>query len=128
MKRLVAVLVCILLILFLTACISSSGYSEERYKEISEIYLINYAYRSPEKTLEFFEYETEGISVGSIYYGCYYSADNEVTVPDFYMSDNLGEKYEDDGGTYFGKPNSGTDWCFIKQLSDKWFYYELHWG
>ena len=92
MKRLVAVLVCILLILSLTACVSSSGYSEEKYKEISEIYLINYAYRSPEKTLEFFEYETEGLSVGSIYYGCYYSADNEVTVPDFYMSDNLGEK------------------------------------
>ena len=53
MKRFVMVLVCILLVLSLTACISSSGYSEEKYKEISDIYLINYAYRSPEKTLEF---------------------------------------------------------------------------
>lgn len=37
-------------------------------------------------------------------------------------------EYEADGGTYFGKPNNGTDWCFIKEITDKWYYYELHWG
>ena len=31
-----------------------------------------------------------------------------------------------DGGVYFGKPNNGTDWCFIKKISDNWCYYELH--
>lgn len=31
-------------------------------------------------------------------------------------------------GTYFGKPNNGTDWCFVKQITNNWYYYELHWG
>jgi hypothetical protein len=31
-------------------------------------------------------------------------------------------------GTYFGKPNNGTDWCFAKQTINNWYYYELHWG
>ena len=31
-------------------------------------------------------------------------------------------------GVYFGRPNNGTDWCYIKQISDNWYYYELHWA
>ena len=38
------------------------------------------------------------------------------------------DMHEGDGGAYFGKPNNGTDWCFIKKISDKWYYYELHWA
>ena len=59
---------------------------------------------------------------------CCDKCDNEVVIPDFYQDDNLGEQYEGDGGNYFGKPSSGTDWCFIKQITDNWYYYELHWG
>lgn len=60
----------------------------------------------------------------NIVYGIY----NEVVVPDFYSGDISGEKYEDDGGTYFGKPDNGTDWCFIKKITNNWYYYELHWA
>ena len=65
---------------------------------------------------------------GGVYYGYYYTANNDIEVPDFYAGGNLGERYEADGGTYFGKPNNGTDWCFIKKITDKWYYYELHWA
>ena len=33
-----------------------------------------------------------------------------------------------DDGVYFGSPNNGTDWCYIKRISDNWYYYELHWA
>ena len=33
-----------------------------------------------------------------------------------------------DGGEYFGRPNNGTDWCFVKKITDCWYYYELHWA
>lgn len=128
MKKIVAILICGFLMISLVACVGSTGYSDKVYEEISEKYPIGYAHLSPLDETKFFEYKTEGISVGSVYYGYYYSENNEILVPDFYLSDNLGEKYEKDGGTYFGKPNNGTDWYFVKQLSDKWFYYELHWG
>ena len=45
-----------------------------------------------------------------------------------FSGDNFGSRYEDDGGVYFGKPNDGTDWCFIKKITSNWYYYELHWG
>lgn len=51
-----------------------------------------------------------------------------LLVKDFYDGNNLGQQYETDAGTYFGKPNDGTDWCFIKVITDNWYYYELHWG
>ena len=102
--------------------------STKRYNEISGYVLENIDTLSPKKELEFFDYETTGLSIGGVYYGYYYTANNDIEVPDFYSGGNLGERYEVDGGTYFGKPNNGTDWCFIKKITDKWYYYELHWA
>ena len=117
----------ILVLISLTACTGMS-ISFQKYDEISDYVLKNKDTVLRQKEIEFFDYETTGLSIGGVYYGYYYTANNDIVVPDFYMDDNLGEQYEDDGGTYFGKPNSSKDWCFIKQITDKWYYYELHWG
>ena len=127
MKRLVSVLILILLMFSFTAC-EGMSVSTKRYDEISNYVLENIDTLSPEKEIEFFDYEATGLSIGSVYYGYYYTANNDIEVPDFYAGGNLGERYEADGGTYFGKPNNGTDWCFIKKITDKWYYYELHWA
>ncbi len=126
-KRFAVIAVCILVLISLAACGNAGWYSAQKYKEISANYVEDSAYFSSEDD-SFVVYEAQGMLDGSIYYGYYYSANNEILVPDFYLSDNLGEKLEADGGTYFGKPNDGTYWCFIKQITDNWFYYELHWG
>ena len=102
--------------------------SNKRYDEISGYVLENIDTLSPKKEIQFFDYEATGLSIGGVYYGYYYTTNNAIEVPDFYSGDNLGEIYEADGGTYFGKPNNGTDWCFIKKITDKWYYYELHWA
>lgn len=117
----------VVIIFAITACAGISV-STKRYNEISNYVLENKDTILSEKEIEFFDYETIGLSSAGVYYGYYYTADNEVVIPDFYQDDNWGEQYDEDGGTYFGKPNSGTDWCFIKQITDNWYYYELHWG
>ena len=127
MRKLVLVLVCIMVIISLTAC-EGMSVSNKRYIEISNYVLENIDNLSSEKEIEFFDYETTGLSIGGVYYGYYYTSNNEIAVPDYYLGGNLGEKHEADGGTYFGKPNNGTDWCFIKKIADNWFYYELHWA
>ena len=127
MKRKFLFLILVLVIVCFTACAKTS-ISTQGYDEISIYVMDNKDSISIEKELEFFDYEAKGLTVGGVYYGYYYTANNEVVVPDFYADDNLGERYEADGGTYFGKPNNGTDWCFVKQITDNWYYYELHWG
>lgn len=127
MKRFLAILTCVLVMLSFTSC-EGMAISNKRYNEISNYVLENIDTLAPEKEIEFFDYETTGLSIGGVYYGYYYTVKNEISVPDFYLGDNLGEQYELDGGTYFGKPNSGTDWCFIKKITDNWYYYELHWA
>ncbi len=127
MKRLSLILTFVLIVSCFTACTKTS-ISTQRYDEISNYVLENKDSITTEKELEFFDYEATGLTVGGVYYGYYYTANNEVVVPSFYVEDNLGEQYEADGGTYFGKPNDGTDWCFVKQIADNWYYYELHWG
>ena len=127
MKRLISILILVLLMFSFTAC-EGMSVSTKRYDEISGYVLENIDTLSPKKELEFFDYETTGLSIGGVYYGYYYTANNDIEVPDFYSGGNLGERYEADGGTYFGKPNNGTDWCFIKKITDKWYYYELHWA
>ena len=127
MRKLVSVLVCIMVIISLTAC-EGMSISNKRYVEISNYVLENIDNLSSEKEIEFFDYETTVLSIGGVYYGYYYTSNNEIAVPDYYSGGNLGEKYEADDGTYFGKPNNGTDWCFIKKIADNWFYYELHWA
>ena len=126
MKRLLSILILVLLMFSFTAC-EGMSVSTKRYDEISDYVLENINTLSPEKEIEFFDYEATGLSIGGVYYGYYYTANNDIEVPDFYSGGNLGERYEADGGTYFGKPNNGTDWCFIKKITDKWYYYELHW-
>ena len=127
MKRLISILILVLLMFSFTAC-EGMSVSTKRYDEISGYVLENIDTLSPEKEIEFFDYEATGLSIGGVYYGYYYTANNDIEVPDFYAGGNLGERYEADGGTYFGKPNNGTDWCFIKKITDKWYYYELHWA
>lgn len=127
MKKLFSVLIFVIVIISLTAC-EGMSVSDEKYDEISNYVLENIDNLSSEKQIEFFAYETTGLSTGGVDYGYYYTLNNEIAVPDYYSGGNLGEKYEDDNGTYFGKPNNGTDWCFIKQITDNWFYYELHWA
>ena len=127
MKRFISFLILVLLMFSFTAC-EGMSVSTKRYDEISNYVLENIDTLSPEKEIEFFDYEATGLSIGGVYYGYYYTANNDIEVPDFYAGGNLGERYEADGGTYFGKPNNGTDWCFIKKITDKWYYYELHWA
>ena len=127
MRKLISILVCIIVMISLTACEGMSG-SNKKYNEISNYVLDNIDAISSEKEIEFFDYETTGLSIGGVYYGYYYTLNNEIAIPDYYSGGNLGEKYEADDGTYFGKPTNGTDWCFIKKITDNWFYYELHWA
>ena len=127
MKRFISFLILVLFLFTFTAC-EGMSVSTKRYDEISNYVLENIDTLSPEKEIEFFDYEATGLSIGGVYYGYYYTANNDIEVPDFYAGGNLGERYEADGGTYFGKPNNGTDWCFIKKITDKCYYYELHWA
>ena len=127
MKKILSFSFLLLLIFSLSAC-EGMSVSTKRYNEISGYVLENIDNLSPKKELEFFDYEATGLSIGGVYYGYYYTANNDIEVPDFYSGGNLGERYEADGGTYLGKPNNGTDWCFIKKITDKWYYYELHWA
>ena len=127
MKKLISVLMCAFIVFSFTACNGMST-SNRKYNEISDYVLDNIDTLSSEQETEFFDYEATGLSIGGVYYGYYYTDNNEVLVPDFYLGNNLGERYEGDDGTYFGKPNNGTDWCFVKQITNNWYYYELHWG
>ena len=125
MKKMLSIIFLAVLVLFMVSC---GGMSAKKYEEISTYVLENIDNLSSEKEIEFFDYEATGLCVGGTYYGYYWTVNNEVVVPDYYSDDNMGERYEADGGTYFGKPNDGTDWCFVKKITDKWYYYELHWG
>ena len=108
MKKLISILMCICIILSFTAC-GGMSISNSKYSEISNYVSDNIDKLSSKKEIEFFDYESTGLSIGGVYYGYYYTENNEALVPDFYSGDNIGEKYEDDDGTYFGKPNNGTD-------------------
>ncbi len=131
MKRLLAVLIFISVVISLSAC-SGRTISNKKYDEISNYVTDNIDTLSSDKEIEFFSYETTGLSIGGIYFGYYYTANNEISLPDFYCGNDIdeikNEKYEADDGTYFGKPYNGTDWCFIKEITDNWYYYELHWA
>ncbi len=102
--------------------------SNRKYKEIKKYVEDNMDTITVDKNVAFFTYETTGLSIAGVCYGYYFSENNDVLIPDYYTDDNMGEKKAEENGTYFGTPNSGTDWCFVKQIRDGWFYYELHWG
>lgn len=102
--------------------------SEEHYNEIKEYVEIHADEMTIAGDAEFFTHKASGLSVGGVYYGYYYSENNEILIPDYYFGDSIGKAEAKDGGFYLGRPNSGTDWCFVRQIKDHWFYYELHWG
>ncbi len=131
MKKALSILVLFIFLFSLTSCIGTPT-SNKKYKEIENYVLENIDTLSPDNEIEFFDYEASGLSIDGIYYGYYYSENNEILLPDFYRGNDLDiikdQKYEDDKGTYFGKPNNGTDWCYIKEITEHWYYYELHWA
>ena len=130
MKKLLCVVTLCSLVISLSAC-SGMSVSNKMYNEISDYVTGNMDLLSPTEEIEFYDYKTTGLSIGGVYYGYYFSGENETLLPDFYGGNDLEkiqkDMHEVDGGVYFGKPNSGTDWCFIKKISDNWYYYELHW-
>ena len=128
-------LLCMLIICFFTFSLSACGgmsVSNKMYNEISDYVTDNMDSFSPTEENEFYDYKATGLSIGGVYYGYYYSSENEWLLPDFYGGNDLekiqNDMHEDDGGGYFGKPNNGTDWCFIKKITENWYYYELHWA
>ena len=131
MKKIILFLLVITILLSITAC-SGMSISNKMYNEISEYVTKNIDSFSPTKENEFYDYKTTGLNIGGVYYGYYFSAENNILLPDFYCGNDLekieNDMCEDDGGVYFGKTNNGTDWCFIKKISDNWYYYELHWA
>ena len=131
MRRLLCIIIICFLIFSFSAC-GGMSVSDKMYNEISGYVTENMDLFSPTKENEFYDYETTGLSVGGVHYGYYYSSQNEILLPDFYNGSDL-EKIQNDlnndnGGVYFGKPDNGTDWYFVKKISDNWYYYELHWA
>lgn len=131
MKKAVFLSVLSVFILSLSACGGMST-SNKMYNEISNYVTENLDTFSPTEENVFYDYKTTGLSIGGVYYGYYYSSKSEWLLPDFYGGNDLeiiqNDMHEDDGGIYFGKPNNGTDWCFIKKITENWYYYELHWA
>ncbi len=131
MKKLLYSIVACALILSLTAC-SGMTVSNKMYNEIYNYVTQNIDTLSPTKETEFYDYETTGSSIGGVYYGYYYSENNKFIIPDFYKGNDFdiikNDKHETDDGIYFGKPNNGTDWCYVKKITNRWYYYELHWA
>ena len=116
------------MLLSLTSC-GGMSLSNKNINEISNYVLENIDTLASEKKTEFFEYKNSGLSIGAVYYGYYYTEYNEPLIPDFYGGTDLnGEYYAKDNGYYFGEPNNGEDWCYVQNITDNWFYYELHWG
>ena len=127
MKRITAVLLVALLLFSFASC-GANTVSDKKYEQIKAHVLENIENLTPESnvSVKFFDYKVSGILFGTVAYGYYYTMDNEVIVPDFYAVDDCGEPYEADGGTYFGTSNGESDWCFIKQITNNWYYYEWH--
>ena len=131
MKRVISLLLCLAAAASLTGCVGCKGaaVSNREYREIAAYVEENGADLVPAADTAFFEFETSGLGIGGVYYGYYYSERSELLVPDFYSGGDLGgECLQKDGGTYFGLPRNGNDWCFVRQIQDRWFYYELHWA
>ncbi len=131
MKRSCTAFILFSLVISISAC-GGMSVSNKKYDEVSNYVIENMDLLSSDEEAEFFNYETTGLSIGGVYYGYYYTMNNEILLPDFYNGNDLDKiksnKYEADDGMYFGKPNNGTDWCYIKEITDYWYYYELHWA
>lgn len=122
MKKLIIFAVCAVMILSLAACGGSgTSTSAEQFGAISSVVMKNLDELAETADNEFFEYE----NTGSVRYGYYHSVNNEILTPDVYTGGELAVSSESDGGTYLGTPGEG-DWCFVRQITDGWFYYEIH--
>ena len=128
-KRILAV--CLLVALCLTAC-SGMSVSDGMYREVRDHVLQSADTIAHQGKTTFFEYKTTGFFLGGVYYGYYYTPDDAVLLPEFYTGSDADAMRNDrraaDGGEYFGRPNNGTDWCFVRKIADGWYYYELHWA
>ena len=130
MKKFLCFLMSFVFVFTLTSC-GEVVVSQKRYNEISKYVVDNIDTLCSEKEIEFFDYKSTGLSIGGTYYGYYFTANDEIVVPDFYNGNDLDEmnnqKHKQDGGVYLCKPNSGSDWCFVRKITENWYYYELHW-
>ena len=128
MKRIICILLTLMMLLSLTSC-GKMTISDDYIAEVSNYVLENIDNLSSDKEIEFFEYESSGLSIGGVYYGYYYTEYNEPLIPGFYCGTDLNDEYKTKGdGYYFGEPNDGTDWCYVEKITNNWFYYELHWA
>ena len=128
MKKFISIFILILVVVSVTAC--GTSFSKSNYREISSYVLENKDVIPHKNETEFYTHKTTGLFDAGVFYGYYYTKSDKITVAgdDVYPS-NLGSGvYEADGDTYFGKPNSGTDWYFTKKITDNWYYFELHCG
>ncbi len=128
MKKFISILALFLIVCSVTAC--GASFSKSNYREISDYVLENKDVIPHKNETEFYTHKTFGLFDAGVFYGYYYTQSNKIAIAgdDVYPS-NLGtDIYESDGGTYFGKPNSGTDWYFTKKITDNWYYFELHCG
>ena len=94
MRRLLCIIIIYFLIFSFSAC-GGMSVSDKMYNEISGYVTENMDLFSPTKENEFYDYETTGLSVGGVYYGYYYSSQNEILLPDFYNGNDL-EKIQND--------------------------------
>ena len=81
-------LLCMLIICFFTFSLSACGgmsVSNKMYNEISDYVTENMDSFSPTEENEFYDYQATGLSIGGVYYGYYYSSENEWLLPDLYI-------------------------------------------
>lgn len=128
MKKALSIISILLIILSVSAC--GVSFSKSSYKEISSYVLENKDVIPHKNETEFYTHKTTGIFDAGVIYGYYYTESDEIKIAgdDVYPTDLGKDTYESDGGTYIGKPNSGTDWYFTKKITDNWYYFELHFG
>ena len=124
MKKFISIFILILVVVSVTAC--GTSFSKSDYQEISDFVLENERYIPHTKTTEFYVHKTMGEPPNTVYCGYYFSESDEIAIADFYTRGKLGKESQSNGGTYFGKPNGGTDWYFTKKITDNWYYFELH--
>lgn len=119
-----------MLIILLSAC----GISQSKYAKISDYVIQNKDEISHNGKEEFFIHDGTGLPTAGVYYGYYYTVDNEPAIPtednegvawDYTVEDAF---YQGDEGFYWGKPNNGTDWYYTRKITDNWYYYEVHCG
>ena len=111
MKRLSCMLMICFLALSLAAC-GGMSISSKMYNEISDYVTDNMDSFSPTEENEFYDYKATGLSIGGVYYGYYYSSENEWLLPDFYGGNDL-EKIQ------IKVPSYQINSTWIKELNKK---------